>query len=77
MKKLLSTLFILAIIGLPVLAEEAIQQEQTVEGVRAMVGVQKQPTQENAKQKQEIKNVWFSIIVQVQGKVPFIEKEEK
>ena len=44
MKKFLSTLFILAIMGLPALAEETIQQEQTVEGVRAVVGVQKQPT---------------------------------
>ena len=77
MKKLLLLTLVMLFGSLSVIAEESAQQEQTVENVRAIVGVQKQPTQENAKQKQEIRNVWFSIIVQVQGKVPGIEKEEK
>lgn len=77
MKKLLSLILITMLGNFSVLAAETIQQEQTVEDVKAVVGIQKQPTQEKAKQKQEIRNVWFSIIIQVQGKVPVIEKEEK
>ena len=48
-----------------VLADD-IEPAQTANDNRAVITVQKQPTKEN---KQEIKNNWFCIILQVNGKL--------
>ena len=70
MKKLLSFLIIINFM-LPVLAEEGlntIQPEQKFDDNRASISVKKQPALENP-QSQSVKNNWFCIIVQVNGKV--------
>lgn len=70
MKKLLIFLIIINFL-LPVMAEEgvnSIQPEQKFNDNRASISVQKQPALENSQQ-QSVKNNWFCIIVQVNGKV--------
>ena len=69
MKKLLIFLIIINFL-LPVMAEEgvnSIQPEQKFNDNRATISVQKQPALENSQQ-QSVKNNWFCIIVQVNGK---------
>ncbi len=69
MKKLLIFLIIINFL-LPVMAEEgvnSIQPEQKFNDNRASISVQKQPALENSQQ-QSVKNNWFCIIVQVNGK---------
>ena len=51
MKKFLLMILILVLGNTSVMAAESVQQDQTVEDVKAVVAVQKQPTQEKAKQK--------------------------
>lgn len=71
MKKLI---LILSLLLLPTVAlAEPSQQMQTqkVSDTAAVISVQKQPTQESTSQTQEIKNIKWSIIIQVQGKTPF------
>ena len=44
-------------------------QEINLENNKAVVSVQKQPFDEKSTQKQTIKNNWFCIILQVNGKI--------
>lgn len=70
MKKLLIFLIIINFL-LPVMAEEgvnSIHPEQKFNDNRASISVQKQSALENS-QRQSVKNNWFCIIVQVNGKV--------
>lgn len=43
-------------------------QEINIEQNKAVVSIQKQPMNENSLQKQKVKNNWFCIIIQVNGK---------
>lgn len=52
---------------------EYANQEMSINENKAVVMIQKQPTDEKSKQKQSVKNNWFCIVVQVNGKI----KEEK
>lgn len=69
MKKLAIILGLLLFCSQAVFADEVVseQTEQVFNDNRAAVSIQKQPAQD--KQKQEVKNNWFCIIVQVNGKV--------
>ena len=44
-------------------------QEIEVNDNKAVVMVQKQPTQTTSTQKQAVKNNWFCIVIQVNGKI--------
>lgn len=70
MKRLAVILGILLFCGQVVLADETTNAnpEQKFEDNRASISIQKQPTTENT-QKQTVKNNWFCIVVQVNGKV--------
>lgn len=65
MKKLSIILGLLLLGSTAVFADE-IEPTQTANDNRAVMAVQKQPAKEN---KQEVKNNWFCIILQVNGKV--------
>ena len=65
MKKLAIILSLLLFCGQIVLADE-VQPTQTANDNRAVVTVQKQPAKEN---KQQVKNNWFCIVIQVNGKI--------
>ena len=67
MKKLAIAL-ILLMLGCKGFCADMVQPEQTFEDNRAVITVQKQPATENT-QKQGVKNNWFCIVVQVNGKV--------
>lgn len=64
MKKLFIILGLLLICSNTVFA---VDSTQVVEDNKAVVAVQKQPTNEN--NKQAVKNNWFSIVIVVNGKV--------
>lgn len=70
MKNFLTALFlILAINQTAFCAEELSKQpEQKFVDNKAVISVQKQPATENT-QKQGVRNNWFCIVVQVNGKV--------
>lgn len=51
-------------------------QTQDIQNNKAVVNIQKQPTGETSKQKQDVKGNWFCVVVQVNGKVPF-DKSDK
>lgn len=66
MKKLFNIMLTLLLFcGQAVFADE-IEAAQTANDNRAVIAVQKQPAKEN---KQEVKNNWFCIILQINGKV--------
>ena len=66
MNKILKILIALCIFcTLPAFCEE-VNPEQTANDNRAVVTVQKQPAKEN---KQQVKNNWFCIVIQVNGKI--------
>lgn len=67
MKKLVIALSLL-MLGCKGFCADMVQPEQTFEDNRAVITVQKQPATENT-QKQDVKNNWFCIVVQVNGKV--------
>lgn len=46
-------------------------QATTLENNKAVISVQKQPNDEKSKQKQNVKNNWFCVVIQVNGKAPF------
>ena len=70
MKRLAVIFGILLFCSQAVLADEVENSnpEQKFEDNRASISIQKQPTTENT-QKQTVKNNWFCIVVQVNGKV--------
>ena len=65
MKKISIILSLLLFCGKIVLADE-VQPAQTANDNKAVVTVQKQPAKEN---KQQVKNNWFCIVIQVNGKI--------
>ena len=65
MKKLSIILGLLLFCSQACIADE-VEPAQTANDNRAVITVQKQPAKEN---KQEVKNNWFCIILQVNGKV--------
>ena len=67
MKKLAIILTML-LLGSQAFCAETAQPEQNFEDNRASISIQKQPTTENS-QKQKVKNNWFCIIIQVNGKI--------
>lgn len=69
MKKLSILLALLVLASSSVRADEssASEAQQNFTDNRAVVSIQKQPAVE--KQKQSVKNNWFCIVVQVNGKV--------
>lgn len=72
MKKLLISLGLLLFFSQVVFADEVqvqANQTQTLETNKAVVSVQKQPVDEKSKQKQNVKNNWFCIVIQVNGKM--------
>ncbi len=69
MKKLAIALSLL-MLGCKGFCADMVQPEQTFEDNRAVITVQKQPATENT-QKQGVKNNWFCIVVQVNGKVVY------
>lgn len=70
MKKLLNILFALACFcALPaVSADIDTEQSQYLSDTKATIAVQKQPNYDH-NQKQEVKNNWFCVVVQVNGKL--------
>lgn len=66
MKKLAIILGILLFCTQAVLADD-VMPSQAANDNRATIAVQKQPA--NEQQKQEVKNNWFCIVIQVNGKV--------
>lgn len=70
MKKLGFLLGILFLCGQVVFASESATNapEQKFNDNRAVVSIQKQPANENT-QKQTVKNNWFCVVVQVNGKI--------
>lgn len=72
MKKIIFACILLSLTALNVKADElTANQVQTLDTNRVVVTVQKQPTDEKSQQKQAVKNNWFCVVVQVNGKVPF------
>lgn len=72
MKKLLIVLSLLLFSSQFAFADETqlqANQTQTVDTNKAVISVQKQPVDEKSKQKQNVKNNWFCIVIQVNGKV--------
>lgn len=72
MKKLAIILGLL-LLGRTVVFADEIEPAQTANDNRAVIAVQKQPAKEN---KQEVKNNWFCIILQVNGKVKDISDSD-
>ncbi len=74
MRKLTILLAILTCINGAVFASEntVAMPEQNFDDNRAVVSIQKQPSTENM-QKQGVKNNWFCIVVQVNGKIDGIK----
>ncbi len=64
MKKLILSILVLLMVTNVVAAEEA---SQSVEDNKAVIAIEKQPT--NKSNKQAVKNNWFSIVIVVNGKV--------
>lgn len=67
MKKLAIVLS-LVMLGCKGFCADMVQPEQNFKDNKAVITVQKQPATENT-QKQGVKNNWFCIVVQVNGKV--------
>lgn len=44
-------------------------QNQSVEENKAVFNIQKQPVSEASTQKQNVKNNWFCIVIQINGKI--------
>lgn len=70
MKNFLTALFLILAINQTAFCAEKLskQPEQKFVDNKAVISVQKQPATENT-QKQGVKNNWFCVVVQVNGKV--------
>lgn len=75
MKKLAICLSIL-MLGCQGFCADVVQPEQSFEDNKAVVSIQKQPAAEST-QKQNVKNNWFCIVVQVNGKVKDTDTADK
>lgn len=72
MKRLLLVLSILFFCSEIVFADEVVlksTQTQDIQDNKAVINIQKQPTNEHNSQKQAVKNNWFCIVVQINGKI--------
>lgn len=72
MKKLAIILGLLFLGCSAVFADEVVtgaNQEVILEANKAVLSIQKQPVGEKSAQKQDVKNNWFCIVIQVNGKV--------
>lgn len=75
MKKLAIILGLLLFCGNSVFADEVIANQEIIsDSNKAVISIQKQPTDEKSTQKQDVKKNWFCVIIQVNGKVADIEK---
>lgn len=76
MKKLLTlTLLVLTFCCQSVLADEIMaNQDVKVEKNKAVLKVQKQPASPSSQQKASVKNNWFCVVVQVNGKADGINR---
>lgn len=75
MKKLSILLGLLLLCGNSVFADEVgANQEIISDSNKAVISIQKQPTDEKSTQKQDVKKNWFCVIIQVNGKVADLEK---
>lgn len=80
MKKLIIALGIILFCGQTVFADDVqnqANQDINIEDNKAVVTVQKQPTNAESMQKQAVKNNWFCIIVQVNGKIKNFDNADK
>lgn len=77
MKKLAIILSALLFCGYSVYADEVANANQEIisDSNKAVLAIQKQPTDEKSTQKQDVKKNWFCVIIQVNGKVADIEKK--
>ena len=73
MKKLSIILGLLLVSSSAVFADD-VMPAQTANDNRAVVTVQKQPAKEN---KQQVKNNWFCIVIQVNGKINDTDSSNK
>lgn len=80
MKKLIIALGIIFFCAQSVFANDnqiQANQDINIEDNKAVVTVQKQPTNAESMQKQAVKNNWFCIIIQVNGKIKNTDNAEK
>lgn len=72
MKKLailFSVLFLCTQVGFADEVQGQASQTQTVEANKAVFEIQKQPVDANSTQKQNVKNNWFCVVIQINGKI--------
>ena len=69
MLRILIFLFCLFIAATAFAEETNSDQTIKLEDNKAVVTVQKQPTNEKSTQKQDVKRNWFCIVIQVNGKI--------
>lgn len=80
MKKLAIILSLMFFCGQTVFANnmaDNANQEINIEDNKAVVSVQKQPIDDKSAQKQSVKNNWFCIVVQVNGKIKDSNNSDK
>lgn len=79
MKKILTlTLLVLTFCCQCVLADEIMaNQDVKVENNKVVLKVQKQPASPSSQQKANVKNNWFCVVVQVNGKVKNIDTSKQ
>ena len=77
MKKLAIILSLILFCSQIVLADEInSKQEINFEDNKAVISIQKQPTDEYSMQKQDVKRNWFCIVIQVNGKIQDINSAD-
>lgn len=78
MKNLFKILLVLLFSSSVVFADEVNSNQEVIsDSNKAVISIQKQPTDENSKQLQDIKKNWFCIIIQVNGKIQDLENKGK
>lgn len=68
MKKILMSALTVLIFCCQVVLADEIKPEQNFKDNKSVIAIQKQPAYESV-QKQQVKNNWFCIVVQVNGKI--------
>ena len=76
MNKLITNILVFSYILAPAYC---IAQEQTSQLTdnKAVIAIQKTPSSAKADQKQKVKNNWFCIVIQINGKIQETKKEQK
>lgn len=78
MKRLSIILGILFLCTTSVLADETMaNQDIKLESNKAVIKVQKQPANALSQQKASVKNNWFCVVVQINGKVKDTDNADK